>query len=447
MSDAVHYVDVRKIDPQKSSNSRAGLKPDGTPDDNDRVEIGPTQLAFDEWAAAGLTPPNLPHLRAHRLNRLAALLRARDYGGILLFDPLNIRYASDTTNMQLWATHNPFRACFVSTDGYMILWDFKKNDLHTGYNPLVRETRSDASFFYFVSGDGIEADANRFAGEIDSLMRERCGTNRRLAVDKIQIHGLRALDRLGLEILDGEEFMEKARVVKGPDEVAALRCAMHACEMSLHEMRRQAAPGMTENDVWSVLHAENIRRGGEWIETRILASGPRTNPWFQECGPRVIRNNELLAFDTDLIGCYGMCADISRTWFLGDGEPTPEQRRLYREAHAQIAENVAILAPGRTFKELSHGGRSLPAEFVPERYPTKMHGVGLCDEWPMVKYPVDWRDGIYDYALEPGMVICVEAYIGKQGSADGIKLEDQVLITEDGFENLTRFPFDERLLG
>ena len=70
---------------------------------------------------------------------------------------------------------------------------------------------------------------------------------------------------------------------------------------------------MSENDIWAVLHAENIRRGGEWIETRLLASGPRTNQWFQECGPRIVQNNEILAFDTDLVGSYGICVDISRT--------------------------------------------------------------------------------------------------------------------------------------
>ena len=60
----------------------------------------------------------------------------------------------------------------------------------------------------------------------------------------------------------------------------------------------------------------------KWIETRLLASGPRTNPWFQECGPRLIQNNEIVAFDTDLIGCYGICIDISRTWWVGDARPT-----------------------------------------------------------------------------------------------------------------------------
>ena len=96
----------RKIDP----NRRAHLKADLTPDDNDRVEIGPTALAFAEWQLAGIIPPDIPALRAYRLSRLQEQIRKHDCAGLLLFDPLNIRYATDTTNMQLWTTHNPARA-------------------------------------------------------------------------------------------------------------------------------------------------------------------------------------------------------------------------------------------------------------------------------------------------------------------------------------------------
>ncbi len=423
------------------------LKPDGTPLDNNRVEIGPTQLAFDEWAAAGIDVPNLPVMRAQRLDRLVKALHQRDYGGILMYDPLNIRFASDTTNMQLWAAHNPFRACLVLADGYMVVWDFGESDLLTAFNPLVRETRTGASFFYFTSGDKSVENATRFAGQIDDLMRKHAGNNRRLAVDKIQIHGLRALEKLGFQILDGEEVTEKTRAYKQEEEIKALRCAVHATEQSIHEMHKIARPGITENDVWAVLHAESIKRGGEWIETRILASGPRTNPWFQECGPRVIGNNELLAFDTDLIGCFGMCADISRTWFIGDGTPTSEQKRLYQYAYEHIEQNMRLLGPGVPFKEIVFGGHLLADEFVNSRYSVKMHGVGLCDEWPHIAYPEDYHEGAFDYEILPGMVICVEAYIGVQGGTEGVKLEDQVVITDDGYESITRYPFEDILLS
>ena len=110
----------RKIDP-----SREDRLADGTPNDNDRVEIGPTQLAFGEWQAAGLVPPDLARMREYRWRRLTQQLIARDVGGVLMFDPLNIRYATDTTNMQLWNSHNPFRACLLCADGHMVVWEYK----------------------------------------------------------------------------------------------------------------------------------------------------------------------------------------------------------------------------------------------------------------------------------------------------------------------------------
>lgn len=442
---SANYSNSRKIDPARGFSSDS--RPDGTPLDNDRIEIGPTALAFDEWEKAGLKIPDLAQMREYRLRRLADEIRSRDYGAVLLFDPLNIRYASDTTNMQLWATHNLFRACLVTADGYMIIWDYKGNDLLTGFNPLVKETRTGAGFFYFSSGDRSEEKANVFANEVASVLKEHCGDNKRLAVDKIMIHGVRAFDKIGIDIMDGEEIMEKTRSVKGPDEILAMRCSVYACEQAMHEMEAQAKPGMTENDVWSVLHAENIRRGGEWIETRLLASGPRTNPWFQECGPRVIQNNEILAFDTDLIGCFGVCCDISRTWFIGDGEPTNEQKRLFREAHTQIEDIKSALRPGKSIRQLIEDLRPLPEEFVEQRYGCSLHGVGLCDEWPLIKYAQDYKPGEFDYPLVPGMALCVESYTGAVGGKEGIKLEDQVIITDTGVECLSRYPFDQRLLG
>ncbi|XVN16281.1 hypothetical protein QZH47_10135 [Pseudomonas corrugata] len=124
------------------------IKKDGSAEDNDRVEIGPTPLAFAEWERLGLEPPHLPTLRTYRLQRLVDQLVARDLGGILLFDPLNIRYATDTTNMQLWTTHNPARACFVAASGHVVLWDFHGCDHLSAHLPLVTELRSGASFSF-----------------------------------------------------------------------------------------------------------------------------------------------------------------------------------------------------------------------------------------------------------------------------------------------------------
>ncbi|PTX05200.1 dimethylsulfonioproprionate lyase DddP [Pararhodobacter aggregans] len=442
-----HYRDRRKIDP-----GRGETLADGTPNDNDRVEIGPTQLAFREWAEAGLALPDLARMRRYRLDRLVAALQARDIGGLLLFDPLNIRYATDTTNMQLWNSHNPFRACLVCADGHMVVWEYKQSPFLVTFNPLVAELRHGASFFYAVTGDKGEDAARGFAGQVDEVMRAHAGANRRLAVDKIMVAGLRALERAGFAVLEGEEVTERTRAVKGPDEILAMRCAHHACEAAMAGMEafaRAEIPkgGVSEDDVWAELHRGNIRRGGEWIETRLLASGPRTNPWFQECGPRIIQPNEIVAFDTDLIGCYGICIDISRTWWVGEGRPTNAMVSAMQHAMDHIRTNMAMLKPGVAIEDLVRGGHQLAPEYWAQKYSCKMHGVGLCDEWPYVPYPDGWIPGAFDAVLEPGMVLCVEALVSPEGGDFSIKLEEQVLITETGYENLTRYPFDPALLG
>ena len=203
----------------------------------------------------------------------------------------------------------------------------------------------------------------------------------------------------------------------------------------------------TEDDVWAILHAENIRRGGEWIETRLLASGPRTNPWFQECGPRVIQPNEILAFDTDLVGCYGICVDISRTWWIGDAAPRPDMVAAMRHGIEHIQTNMELLRPGISFRELTFGGHQLDARYDKWKYSCRFHGVGLCDEWPLIAYPDHYVEGAFDYEVEAGMVFCVEALVAEDGGDFSIKLEDQVIVTEDGPENLTRYPFDTALMG
>jgi Xaa-Pro aminopeptidase len=434
----------RKVDPTRR---RAGnFKPDGSPNDNDRVEIGPTDLAFNEWEELGLTPPNLTRMREYRLQRIVTELQKRDLSGVLLFDPLNIRYATDSTNMQVWVTHNHARACFVAASGHMTLWDFHNCDHLSAHLPLVKELRGGASFFYFETGNKTTEHAAHFASEIQSILAQHAGANKRLAVDKIEIAGLRELDRLGIETFDGQEVMELARAVKNEDEINAMRCSIASTEIAMKAMQDATVPGVTENDIWAVLHAENIRRGGEWIECRILSSGPRTNPWFQESGPRVVKDGELLAFDTDLIGPYGICADISRTWMIGDRDPTEEQKHLYRVAYEHIQHNMNILKPGMSFREVTEAGLLLPEEYRPQRYGVMMHGVGLCDEYPSIRYPEDLEGHGYDGVLEPGMALCVEAYVGAVGGKNGVKLEDQVVITENGFENLTRYPFEAKLL-
>ena len=433
----------RKIDPTR----RAHLKPDRTPDDNDRVEIGPTDIAFAEWAAAGLQAPDMPALREYRLARLQEQIIRHDCAGLLLFDPLNIRYATDATNMQLWTTHNPARACFVPPQGNVILWDFHNCEHLSQHLPLIGEVRHGASFFYFETGDRTAAAADEFVAVILDLMARFGGKNKRLAVDRIEHVGYAALRANDVDVLEGQVLTEHARSVKNANELNAMSCAIHACERAVDEMRDAMRPGVSENEMWAALHAGNIKRGGEWIETRILASGPRTNPWFQECGPRIMQEGDMMAFDTDLVGTHGYCCDISRSWIVGDARPTDEQRTLYQIAYEHVMTNISLIKPGMTFAEMTAKAHRLPEAYRPLRYGVLAHGVGLCDEYPSVRYPEDVEAHGYSGSFVPGMTLCVEAYVGAVGGQEGVKLEEQVVVTETGCAPLSQYPYEKALLA
>lgn len=386
-------------------------------------------------------------LRAYRLARLRAELRARDHAGLVVYDPINIRYATGATNMQVWALHNAVRYAFVSTDGPVVVFDFHGGLRLSNGIEIIDEVRPALSWFYFIAGEHGPARATLWAQEIAELLRAHGGGNRRLAIDKCDPLGADALRREGIEIFDGQEVCEQARLIKSPDELIAMRRALAVAEEGMAKMRAVLSPGMTENELWSHLHQINIARGGEWIETRLLASGRRTNPWFQECSDKPIAAGELVSFDTDLIGPDGLCADISRSFLCGEVAATVEQKRLYGLAREQIETNIALLRPGLRFSELAERSWRLPESCKPNRYSVIAHGVGLCDEYPHCGYVEDNdRGGGYDGVFSPGMTICIESYIGEEGGAEGVKLEEQLLITESGIERLSRFPYEETLM-
>ena len=365
----------------------------------------------------------------------------------MLYDPINIRYATDSTNMQLWVAHNPTRHCFVAAEGPVILFDYFACEHLSDHSGGVDEVRPAVSWMYMYGGELTDRRVARWAAGIADLVREHGGGNARIAVDHLNAEGVAELARLGVSVGNGEAVMETARLIKSPDEILAMRRAIVACEAAMGEMQGKLAPGISENELWAELHRANIARGGEWIETRLLSSGPRTNPWFQECSSRIIEAGDLVAFDTDLIGPYGFCADLSRTWLCGDVRPTNEQRDLFRIAADQIAHNTALLRPGISFRDLAERSAVPPPDCFPTRYGVLYHGVGLADEYPTLPHAADWTDDTPDGVLEPGMVLCVESYIGRLAGREGVKIEEQVLITQTGAEQLSTYPLEERLLG
>ena len=387
-------------------------------------------------------PTDLDKVRHYRLGRVREQLRDRDYAGALLFNQINTRYVTDATNMQVWCAHYETRCVFVATDGPVILFDYGNYPHLAEGLPTVDDYRANKSFYFFTAGSRGPERAQLFADEINDLMMTYGAGNRRLAVDRLSYEGCAPLLAHGISIESGEEVMELARCIKSSEELLLMQHAIDACEIAMQEMRDALQPGITENALWARLHEANIRLGGEWIETRLLTAGHRTNPWFRECSMNRINAGDLVCFDTDLIGPYGYCADISRAWLCGDGKPTDEQRRLYSLAVEQIDTNRNLLVPGASFREVSEKAWQIPAEFLSNRYGSLIHGVGLADEYPSFKHWVDFKEKGYDGVVQAGMTLCVESYIGSEGGHEGVKLEEQVLVTADGPVTLSRYPLE-----
>lgn len=225
-------------------------------------QIGPGDLATSEWQQAGLTLPNLDRMHQYRLDRICALLKQQGLAGILLYDPINIRYATGTTNMQVWLLHNAGRYTYVSAEGQVVLWEFDHCDFLADHSKVITEVRPCISWFYFCAGNRIDEQVKKWAHEINDVILQYGKGNKKIAIDKCNDEGIKELEHFGLSIVNGEEIMELARAIKGEDEIKAMRCAIHATDKAIKVMHDHLEPGVSEQRLWSYLHAENIARGG-----------------------------------------------------------------------------------------------------------------------------------------------------------------------------------------
>ena len=379
-------------------------------------------------------------LRLYRLNRVKKELAKRDIGACILFDPVNIRYALDTTNMSIYNMHNLTRYCFIPVNGPVILYEYFNCEHLAKHLTLIDEIRPGITWDYFSVGNLVDDQLNKWTGEVENLMNLHCGKNKRLAIDVGNGPGILALNKIGLEILEGKEILEQARKIKSKEEIQCMKASIEVCEKGVRLMRKELKAGMTENELWAILHKTNIENGGEWIETKLLSSGPRTNPWMQESSEKIIQPNEIVSFDTDMIGPYGYCADISRAFVEGH-KFNSEQKKIYQMAVEQIHYNAELIKPSLSFKEFIKKSWVLPEAYYGNRYSCMVHGIGLCDEWPMIKYPTEITDEKGEF--EKNMTITVESYVGEVGGKEGVKLEQQYLINENGLELLSRHPLEK----
>ncbi len=387
-------------------------------------------------------------LRAYRMQRLQEAMRAQNLPTVLLADPINIRYATGVRNMQPWSMHSAFRTALVPAHGGAILFEYPGSEHLASSLETVAEVRPATARAPRATEDGDDRALRRWAGMMADLLRTQGNRDLRLGIDRhIDHFSALALAAAGITVLPAQSALRDAQAIKSREEIACMSVSMSVAEAALYRLRNEIEPGRTEIDLWSVLERTNVEMGGEYMDTRLLASGARTNPWYQEASDRIVRPGDLVAVDTDMIGPFGYDADISRTFFCGPGRPSGEQRRLYRCALDQLQHNVDLVRPGASFQELSERAFGLPAQFHARQFSMIWHGIGLCGQWPTIVGRGFFSSHGEAGVLQPGMTLCCESYVAAEDGIEAVKLEQQLVVTDTGCELLTTFPFEEELLG
>ena len=417
-------------------------------DFSDRMRHPAADAASNGMWLSDTEPPSIDtvKLRRERLVRLRDWMKRTEYGAVLLFDPYNQRYATGSRNMFGYFLRNSTRYFFVPADGPIILFEYPQSYHVSTKLETIDEARPSKLVWSSVSGRDDET-AGPFAAEIADLMRSHARGSRKIGMDRCSHIQALALDKCGLQVHDCQGEILAVRAIKTPEEIKCLQASMTGAEAAVAAVRDGIRPGVSENELFAIMYYEVIRQGGEFIETRLLTSGQRTNPWFNEASGRRVRPGELVALDTDTIGCFGYYSDFSRTFRCGPGKPSAYQKMLYRMSFDQVKHNIDIIAPGLSFREVAERAWRIPERFVDQRYTSVMHGVGMHGETPFIAHAMDFeiygREGI----LEPGMVVSIESYIGEKGGGEGVKLEEEVLVSNAGPVLISRFPYEEELLG
>ena len=385
-------------------------------------------------------------MRGDRLAKVRTMMAERDLAAVVLFDPYNQRYATGSRNMFGYFLRNSTRYVYVPQEGPVILFEYPGSEHVSMWLETIDHCRISKVVWSSVNSRDAEV-AKPFATEIADLVRQHGRGVGRVGLDRCgHTHAL-ALEAEGLTVDDVMQDMLHTRRLKTADELACLAISMAATEAAVAEVERSIRPGVTENELFGVLYGSVIANGGEFIETRLLASGPRTTPWFNEAGERRVRPGELVTLDTDTIGNNGYYSDFSRTFHCGPGRPTAAQRSLYAMAYEQVQHNIDILQVGMTYREVAEKAWKIPERFYDRRYPSVIHGVGMHGETPLVAHWGDFDRYSTDDVIEPGLTVSVESYIAEVDGVEGVKLEEEVVITERGAERISRYPFDEDLLG
>ena len=308
---------------------------------------------------------NIPRLKKERLERLQRQMAKDDLGGLLLFDPLNIRYATGRRSSGAFAMRYFWTYVLVPREGAPYIpedhYDGAPIEGQGGFAEADWRRKKGFAWDFFLTGRNVEEAARLWGQGISDQMNQLGIAGERLGVDRLDFYSMESLRAQEITIADGRVPMEKARVIKTGDEISLIRQACAIADVAICRTRDAIKPGVTENELFSILTATNTAFGGEHMDARLLAAGGNTSPWLVKiASDRIVRPGDLVAYDTDMAGPMGYFADISRTYLCGDGRPNKEQLEAYKLAYNFIYESMDLFQAGHEFPGNRRESPSLP---------------------------------------------------------------------------------------
>jgi len=383
---------------------------------------------------------NFDRLRKERLAKAKAQLKKSGVGALLCFDMNNIRYIT-STHIGTWAMDKLVRFCLLPQNDDPIMWDFGSAARHHEmYCPWLGKGRSRAGISTLRGAMAPEMGrAEDVARKIRIELEERKLLNEPLAVDMVELPVLFALQKEGIKIVDGQQIMQNARILKTEDEITLLNTACMMVDAAYDELYRVMKPGVRENQCVGLASKVLYDLGSEQVEGVNAISGERCSPHPHVFTDRVLRPGDPAYFD--LVHSYmGYRTCYYRTFAIGSA--TPPLIDAYKKCRDILNAAIEMIRPGVTTAEVVKlWPKAQEFGFPNEESCFALqygHGVGLS-VW---EKPVFSRMVSFDYpeVIEENMVFALETFWPSSDGWSAARIEEELVVTKTGCEVLTRFP-------
>jgi Xaa-Pro aminopeptidase len=386
-------------------------------------------------------------LRDQRLARIKTLLAESELGALLCFDMTNIRYVT-ATHIGTWAQDKLSRFCLLPQGDEPIMWDFGSAARHHQlYNPWLADGRSRAGISTMRGAMSPESGrAEDVAKKIRTELEQRGLRDQPLGIDAIEPPVLFALQREGIEIADGQQLMQRARVIKTRDEITLLNTACSMVDAAYEELYRTMRAGIRENDCVALVNRVLYELGSEFVEGVNAISGERCSPHPHVFTDRALRPGDPAYFDI-LHSFNGYRTCYYRTFAVASASRALVD--AYKRCRYYLDAAIDLIRPGATTADVvAVWPQAQEFGFPDEEAAFALqfgHGVGLSIwEKPIFSRLVSLE---HPEEIKEGMVFALETFWPASDGWSAARIEEQLVVTSDGAEVITRFPAEDLVIA